>query len=164
VDRAAPDGPDQRVDEQAQELSRTERMFRAVLEGAPDAMVITSASGVIELANSRTDTLFGHPRESLIGCDIRTLIPGWRCPELIDRALPAAPPATETRMTGIRQNGSVFPAEITSSSFSAPDTVLVTTAIRDATDQVQAENRISKINQELEKRVADRTAELTRSN
>jgi PAS domain S-box-containing protein len=149
---------------QAQELSRAERTFRAVLEGAPDAMVITSASGVIELANTRTDSLFGHPRESLIGCDIRTLIPGWRCPELIDGAPSAASPSIETRMTGIRQNGSLFPAEITCSSFSAPDTVLVTTAIRDATDQVQAENRINRINQELEKRVADRTAELTRSN
>jgi PAS domain S-box-containing protein len=149
---------------QAQELSRAERTFRAVLEGAPDAMLITSASGVIELANSRTDSLFGHPRESLIGCDIRTLIPGWRCPELIDGAPSAASPPIETRMTGIRQNGSLFPAEITSSSFSAPDNVLVTTAIRDATDQVQAENRINRINQELEKRVADRTSELTRSN
>jgi PAS domain S-box-containing protein len=149
---------------QAQELSRTERTFRAVLEGAPDAMVITSASGVVELANSRADTLFGHPRESLIGCDIRTLIPGWRCPELIDGAPSAASPPIETRMTGIRKNGSLFPAELTCSSFSAPDTVLVTTAVRDATDQVQAENRINRINQELEKRVADRTAELTRSN
>src|SRR5579864_3465664 len=47
---------------QAQELSRAERTFRAVLEGAPDAMVITSASGIVELANSRADTLFGYPR------------------------------------------------------------------------------------------------------
>jgi PAS domain S-box-containing protein len=148
---------------QAQELSRAERTFRAVLEGAPDAMVITSASGIIELANSRTDSLFGHPRESLIGCDIRTLIPGWQCPEVVDGAVSVAPP-TETRITGVRHDGSLFPAEITSSSFSAPDSVLVTTAIRDATDQVHAENRINKINQELEKRVADRTAELTRSN
>jgi len=149
---------------QAQELSRAERTFRGVLEGAPDAMVITSASGIIELANTRTDALFGHPRESLIGCDIRTLIPGWRCPELTEGAQSMASPPTETRITGVRQDGSLFPAQITSSSFSAPDTVLVTTAIRDATDQVQAENRINKINQELEKRVADRTAELTRSN
>jgi PAS domain S-box-containing protein len=149
---------------QAQELSRAERTFRAVLEGAPDAMVVTSASGVIELANSRADTLFGYPRESLIGRDIRTLIPGWKCPQVVDGALSAASPPTETRITGIRHDGSLFPAEITSSSFSAPDTVLVTTAIRDATDQVHAENRINKINQELEKRVADRTAELTRSN
>src|SRR5579864_4964622 len=47
---------------QADELSRAERTFRAVLEGAPDAMVITSASGIVELANSRADTLFGYPR------------------------------------------------------------------------------------------------------
>jgi PAS domain S-box-containing protein len=134
-----------------------------VLEGAPDAMVITSAAGVIELANSRTDTLFGYPRESLLGSNVRTLIPGWRCPELIDHP-PRVTPPVETRLNAVRQDGSMFPAEITTSSFSAPESFLVTTAIRDATDQVDAENRINRINQELEKRVEDRTAELTRSN
>jgi light-regulated signal transduction histidine kinase (bacteriophytochrome) len=42
--------------------------------------------------------------------------------------------------------------------------LLVTTAIRDASEQVQAEDRIRRINQELERRVAERTVELTRSN
>src|SRR5947207_15881974 len=44
------------VRRQAEELARTERTFRAVLEGAPDAMVITSTTGEIQLVNSRTDT------------------------------------------------------------------------------------------------------------
>ena len=71
---------------QAEELARAERTFRAVLEAAPDAMVITSTAGIIELANSRADALFGHSREALIGRDIRTLIPGWQCPELVSEA------------------------------------------------------------------------------
>ncbi len=44
---------------QTEELARTEKKFRAVLEGAPDAMLITAADGTIQLANSRTDGLFG---------------------------------------------------------------------------------------------------------
>ena len=64
---------------QAEELARTERKFRAVLEAAPDAMVITSEDGTIELANSRVDMLFQYSREALIGQNIRMLIPEWEC-------------------------------------------------------------------------------------
>src|SRR5712692_10014792 len=52
---------------QAEALARTEQKFRAVLEAAPDAMVITSEEGSIQLVNSRTDSLFGYPRQQLIG-------------------------------------------------------------------------------------------------
>ena len=41
---------------------------------------------------------------------------------------------------------------------------LITTAVRDATEQVHAEARIQRVNSELEKRVAERTAELSYSN
>ena len=48
--------------------------------------------------------------------------------------------------------------------FMAEDARLITTAVRDATAQVEAEERIREINAELERRVADRTVALTRSN
>ena len=152
------------VRRQAEELARTERTFRAVLEGAPDAMVITSTSGDIQLANSRTDTMFGHSREALLGTNIRNLIPEWTCPELISGGIAMLRGAPETRLPATRKDGSPFPAEITCSPFGVAEGFLVTTAIRDATTQVEAEERITRINQELEKRVAERTIELTRSN
>ena len=68
---------EQLLQSQAEELKRAEQRFRAVLEAAPDAMVITSEAGVIELANSRTDALFGYPREALIGRNVQSLIPKW---------------------------------------------------------------------------------------
>jgi light-regulated signal transduction histidine kinase (bacteriophytochrome) len=70
----------------------------------------------------------------------------------------------ETRLSAVRQNASSFPVEITRSPFATDEGLLVTTAIRDATDQVLAEERIRRINIELERRVAERTVELTRSN
>jgi PAS domain S-box-containing protein len=151
---------DQLLRRQADELARTERKFRAVLEAAPDAMVITSEDGVIDLANSRADALFGYSRETLIGRHIHSLIPKWECP---DRGQEGRTPRG-TRLIGQRADGTSFPVEITRSPFRAPEGLLVTTAIRDATDQVEAENRTRKINIELEKRVAKRTVEISRSN
>jgi PAS domain S-box-containing protein len=148
----------------AEALARTEQRFRIVLEAAPDAMVITNQAGTIELANSRADSLFGRSREALIGRDIHSLLPAWECP---DQDLPAAAlrrPTPELRLTAYRDDGSPFPAEITRNSFHTPDGVLITTAIRDATDQADAEAKIQKTNLELEKRIAERTAALRYSN
>lgn len=144
-------------------LERTERKFRAVLEAAPDAMVITDESGVIQLANSRTDSIFGYAREQLMGSKITSIIPGWD-PVWSERAAASNPLCVpETRVVALRRDGSTFTAQITTSPFEV-DGTCITTAIRDATEQVQAEQRILRINAELEKRVSERTADLMRSN
>lgn len=142
---------------QTEELRRTEQKFRAVLEGAPDALLITTQKGIIELANSRTDSLFGYPRETIVRMNIRDLIPGWEYSKVHSRLV-------ETRLRGVRSDGSIFPAEITMNPFVAEGAHLLTTAVRDATAQVETEERIRQINEELERHVQDRTLALTRSN
>jgi PAS domain S-box-containing protein len=144
-------------------LARTEQKFRAVLEAAPDAMVITDEEGDIRLANSRADLLFGYAREEMIGLNIRKLIPHWTMPDG-DARNGLESWAPEMRLTGIKRSAASFPAEITTSPFESDEGLLITTAIRDATEQVEAEERIRRINVELEKRVAERTTDLTRSN
>jgi len=145
-------------------LAMAEQKFRAVLEAAPDAMVITGADGVIQLANSRTDWLFGYAREEVIGANIRSLIPDWTPPDLPSCDDSEVKSTSGIRLTALKRNGARFPAEITTSPFESGQELLITTAIRDATEQVEAEERVRRINLELEKRVAERTADLTRSN
>jgi PAS domain S-box-containing protein len=160
-------GTEQLLRRKAEELARAEQRFRAVLEAAPDAMVITNQAGTIELANSRADTLFGRSREALIGRDIHSLLPSWDSPDqewLQQNPPDLAVPTPEERLTAFRDDGTPFPAEITRNSFHTPDGLLITTAIRDATDQAHAEARIQKTNLELEQRVAERTAALRYSN
>jgi PAS domain S-box-containing protein len=155
---------DQLLRRQTEALARTEQKFRAVLEAAPDAMVITSEDGAITLANSRTDALFGYTRDRLIGSNIRSLIPEWSCPESASDGVSPAGSLGGMRLTAIRHDGTSFPAEITRNPFDSEGGMLVTTAVRDDTAQVEAEERVRRINAELEKRVAERTQELTRSN
>ena len=118
---------EQTLRRQAEEIARTEKRFRAVLEGAPDAMLITSGDGTIELANSRVDALFGHARTALIRENIRALIPGWGSDPNGGVA------QAETRMTAVRQDGSSFPAQITCNPFITRGGRFLTTAIRDVT-------------------------------
>lgn len=143
-------------------LAATEQKFRAVLETAPDAMIITDTEGRLQLANSRTDKLFGYQRNQLIGANVSVLIPEWRTPEFATDEL--HPGIVEARLHGLRQDGTSFPIEVTSNLCDTAEGTLITTAIRDATEKVLNEERIRKINADLERRVADRTADLTRSN
>ncbi|HWF46469.1 MAG TPA: ATP-binding protein [Bryobacteraceae bacterium] len=144
-------------------LTRTEAKFRAVLEAAPDAMLITAQDGIVRLANSRTDLLFGYDRNRLIGSRVTDLIPDWRVPDLVEIGAPADTDL-ETRLGGLHRDGSQFPIEVTCSPFETNEGMLITLAVRDATEKVQAEERIRRINTDLERRVAERTVELTRSN
>jgi PAS domain S-box-containing protein len=149
----------------AAELARAEQKFRSLLESAPDAKVISRLEGEIVLINSRTETLFGYPREELVGRNIRTLVPSW---ELDGEG--AASESSENavrvvRLTAIRSDGTRFPAEIAFSPLRTDDEgILIINALRDISDHVQAEEKIRRVNTELEKRVAERTAELMRSN
>lgn len=47
----------------------------AFLELAPDAIVIIDIQGRIVLVNAQTETMFGHPRETMIGRGVEMLIP-----------------------------------------------------------------------------------------
>ncbi|MBV9267519.1 MAG: response regulator, partial [Acidobacteriaceae bacterium] len=93
-------------------LARTEQKFRAVLEAAPDAMLITGLSGVVQLANSRTAALFGYSRDEVTSLNISTLIPEWQPPIVIPEDIQTKP-MLESRLTALHKNGSIFPIEIT---------------------------------------------------
>lgn len=147
----------QRLKNEIEERAQAEQRFRTVLEVAPDAMIVSREDGVIELANSSAATLFTVPPQSLVGKDIRTLIPEWT-----PNGDPLA--ALEKRFLALRFTGVHFAADITRSPLVTPDGTLIITAIRDATEQVEAEGRAHRLNLELERRVALRTRELTQSN
>ena len=54
---------------------KAEERFRAVLEAAPDAMVIVDKQGRIVLVNAQTQKLFGYGREELLGKPVELLVP-----------------------------------------------------------------------------------------
>jgi PAS domain S-box-containing protein len=154
--------------------------FRGVLEAAPDAMVTVDASGRITLVNSQTERLFGYPREELLGRPIEMLIPerfvaahpGHR--EHYFRDPHRRPMGSGLRLAARRKDGSEVPVEISLSPVETEDGLLVTAAIRDITERLRldairqdmAERRAAAeaLAEHLERRVAERTAQLQRTN
>ena len=62
----------------AQTRARTERAkaeeFQAIVDAAPDAMVLVNPAGKIELVNAQVEALFGYGRDELVGQDVEQLI------------------------------------------------------------------------------------------
>ena len=52
-----------------------DQKFRAMLESAPDAIVIVGTDGRIVLVNRQTEVVFGYERDELLGQPIERLIP-----------------------------------------------------------------------------------------
>jgi PAS domain S-box-containing protein len=138
---------------QAEILQKAEQKFRALLEAAPDAMLMCRTDGEISMVNSQTEVLFGVTREKLIGKNIRTLVPGW-----------SAQSAPGVELMAVRDGGAPFPVEISFSPLETEDGVVITSAIRDITARKKTDEEIRRLNANLEERVLERTEELLRSN
>ena len=60
---------------QAHDLQKAEKQFRAVLEAAPEAMIITDDRERISLLNSQTEKLFNIQRSELLGKPVNLILP-----------------------------------------------------------------------------------------
>lgn len=59
----------------AQQLQSSEERLRVLLEAAPDALLVIDPDGVVQLANPKVERLLGYPCDTLIGADIRPMLP-----------------------------------------------------------------------------------------
>ena len=122
----------------------SERKFRALLEAAPDAMVIVDSHGHIALVNAQAERLFGYRRQELIGQSISVLIPKRLRAQHrhhvkhYTRAAEARPMGGDLELLGLRKDGSEFPVEISLGPIETDEGTMVSSAIRDTSARKRA--------------------------
>ncbi|HVY28932.1 MAG TPA: PAS domain S-box protein [Polyangiaceae bacterium] len=124
---------------------RAEQKFRALLEAAPDAMIIAGPDGRIALVNAQAERLFGYTRSELLGETIERLIPErFQRAHVGYRQKYVAEPKARSMGSGLnlfarRKDGSEFPVEISLSPLETEDGLLISSAIRDISERRQTE-------------------------
>ncbi len=123
------------------ERFRLEQRYRALVEAAPDAMVVVDGHGRIELVNRQTEKLFGYGREELIGQQVELLVPArFRGGHPDHRQRYAERPhfremGAGLELSGLRKDGTEFPVEISLSPLDTDELPSYAATIRDVTER-----------------------------
>jgi len=125
--------------------------YRALLEAAPDAMVVVNQGGEIVLLNLQAEKQFGYHPDELVGQKVKNIIPeGFAERLLADSTRTAADALAQQIGTGIelmgrRKDGSEFPIEIMLSPLESAEGILVTAAIRNISVRKDAEEHVAQM-------------------
>ena len=140
--------------------------LEAILNGAVDAIITIDNRGIIQSANPATERLFGYAPAELTGQNISLLMPAPYRDEH-DGYLESYLQSGDRKIIGIgrevigrRRDGTTFPMHLAVSEIRIGDRVIFTGIVRDISDLKAVEKRLAEMNDELEQRVRQRTAEL----
>ena len=149
-----------------QTLRDSESRFRSVTESANDAIISADSSGKIVSWNRGARTIFGYNDEEALGQSLSMLMPE-RYRSDHDEGMRRVNTTGETHVIGatvelhgLHKDGSEFPIELSLASWHSDNDTFYSGIIRDITERKQVEHRITNLNADLERRVAERTAEL----
>jgi len=146
-----------------QVAERAQRELEALLQSAPDAMLMVGEDGRIVRVNQQAERLFGYSSAALCSMGIEELLPeSSRAAHVALRqsyfATPRARPmGGEMTLKGLTQDGRELPVEISLSTVQQGDATFATATVRDISDRLAAE-RLVRENEErlmLSQAIAD---------
>ncbi|HEV7926129.1 MAG TPA: PAS domain S-box protein, partial [Verrucomicrobiae bacterium] len=136
----------------------SEARYRTLFEYAPDGILICDAEGCYIDANATVCKMLGYSHAELVGLYAKDIVAQAEIPHIraaLDEIKGESDHHREWHFR--RKDGSVFPAEVIATLM--PDGNVLG-MIRDITERKQAEEALRESYENLERKVAERTAEL----
>lgn len=141
----------------------------ALFECATEGIIITNSEGLIIKANPSAENLFGYEKNALTGNLVEELIPQRFAHNhkehrhnFTNNPRPRAM-GKNMCLVAKRKDGTEFPVEISLTQYKKDEKPYVISFIIDITERKQYEEYIQQLNQELEKKVIERTQVLEKA-
>ena len=155
--------------QQEKALKDSEERFRAIAESSLDAIFISDSNGTILYSNKSVERIYGYTAEELAGESIEIL----ECEKERNKYRKARENYKHMQSTfvgkidegtALHKNGREFSVEVSTSTWKIQDKLYFSGIARDTTERKQMEEQLRKSHEELEKKVEQRTAELSAAN
>jgi len=146
------------------QLAKSEKLFRALFEQASDGIFFFDTSGMIISVNDAFARVHGYTVEEMLrlGLDGLDVEGTASVPARLQRIM--AGEILTFEVQHIHKDGHTFPLEVTAYLVSVGDEQLIIAVHRDISERKAAQEKLLRLNAELEKRVRERTKELERRN
>ena len=140
--------------------------LKAIFDAAVDGIIVINDRGIIEEMNDAACHLFKYDQSELIGRTISSLMPmehGRQHDKYIQNYLAGYQPkiiGIGREVNGKKKDGEEFPFWLSVSEVKLEERTIFTGFVHDLTEIKLAEKRLKSLNEELEKKVIERTYEL----
>jgi PAS domain S-box-containing protein len=157
---------ERRVEERTAELSAASAYHRSLIEASLDPLVTIAPEGTITDVNHATEQVTGRPRQQLIGTDFCDYFTDPEKARLGYQQAFRDGSVQDYELQIRHRDGHITPVLYNASVYRCNRGKItgVFAAARDITGRQRAEQEVLRLNQDLERRVAERTAQLERVN
>lgn len=139
------------IDRDVTDRKRAEERFRAMVDLAPDAMLMVDDKGQIVLFNRCAEAMFGYSRHEVLGQHVEMLVPESRRLRHVEhragfmRAPASRPMGSRRYIHGLHKCGSSIPVDISLSPLETEHGRMVTAVIRDVSGATREEEEMASV-------------------
>ena len=151
-------------------VRESEEKFKAITGSAKDAIIMMDNEGYISYWNKAAEKIFGYSAYEALGKELHMFLAPQKYHDayqqriLTFKSTGHGPIVGKTlELEAERKDGTRFPLELSVSAVKIEKKWYATGIIRDITERKQAQDALIKAHDELEQRVKERTAKLSRT-
>jgi PAS domain S-box-containing protein len=146
------------VKRKGDELAESEAKMQSIVDNTVDGLITIDHEGAIQSYNKACESIFGYSQSEIIGKNIKSLMPEYD--DLMHGGHIESYQKNKDRkgimgfsqeVNAVRQNGEIFPAEISVSEVMMPDGIIYSGIVRDITSRKKMIETLTDSNEELER-------------
>jgi len=147
-------------------LRESEKKYRVLLDNASDAILIADLEGKLIEVNKQAEDLLGYSKEELRGMNVKQIYPENELYGITNafNRLSEGRLDSVTNANIMRKDGKLIPVDISGNLIKYGEKTVAQGIFRDTTERRQIEKERRKSHDELERKVEERTAQLSQSN